>query len=267
MQGNPEKRPSRDFLVAIARRVSRDPQKEELPSIESMTKDSFGRTPGRPKALDIADPDPETAPPIRGMRPRNELFYDTGKEVARGYRRVVYDFDYWRNMRSTSRLFFALFNIPSSRILASVGYPTAFITAIAYACTLDLEIPDALLPLPTWTHFFPYQISPQPLILISSILSLLIIFRTNNSASRFDEARKMWGLMLNRSRDLVREALSFFPPTAVDESATLARWTMAFTVTLKCHLRPNEDLRGKVERFLTPGELELLMSADHKVPP
>jgi hypothetical protein len=47
--------------------------------------------------------------------------------------------------------------------------------------------------------------------LTSFALSLLLVFRTNASYERWDGARKMWGLVLNRSRDFVRQGLTYFP--------------------------------------------------------
>ena len=41
--------------------------------------------------------------------------------------------------------------------------------------------------------------------LTSFALSLLLVFRTNTSYSRWLYARKVWGGILNRSRDLVRQ--------------------------------------------------------------
>jgi len=38
----------------------------------------------------------------------------------------------------------------------------------------------------------------------SFALSLLLVFRTNASYARWDEARKMWGMVLNRTRDICR---------------------------------------------------------------
>ncbi len=45
----------------------------------------------------------------------------------------------------------------------------------------------------------------QLVALTSPALSLLLVFRTNASYERWDSARKMWGLVLNRSRDMVRQ--------------------------------------------------------------
>ncbi|XP_073389179.1 voltage-dependent chloride channel 1, chloroplastic-like [Physcomitrium patens] len=42
-----------------------------------------------------------------------------------------------------------------------------------------------------------------------SVLSLLLVLRTNSSYNRFDEARKFWGSNVNRTRDLVRQSLTW----------------------------------------------------------
>ena len=39
----------------------------------------------------------------------------------------------------------------------------------------------------------------------SVALSLLLVFRTNAGYGRWDEARKMWGQLINRSRDMIRQ--------------------------------------------------------------
>lgn len=44
--------------------------------------------------------------------------------------------------------------------------------------------------------------TPEPQGLTSFALSLLLVFRTNSSYGRFDEARKIWGGILNRARNL-----------------------------------------------------------------
>ncbi len=45
----------------------------------------------------------------------------------------------------------------------------------------------------------------EPFNLSSFALSLLLVFRTNSSYSRWLDARKIWGGVVNRSRDLVRQ--------------------------------------------------------------
>ena len=50
-----------------------------------------------------------------------------------------------------------------------------------------------------------YLEAPAPLSLTSFALSLLLVFRTNTSYGRWNEARVIWGGITNRSRDIVRQ--------------------------------------------------------------
>jgi hypothetical protein len=61
------------------------------------------------------------------------------------------------------------------------------------------------------------------------------------SYERWDGARKMWGLVLNRSRDFVRQGLSYFPSDRPELKEMLVRWTPAFSKSLMCHLRKDDD--------------------------
>ena len=207
-------------------------------------------------------------PPNKGMRKRDQLVYDEEKEISRSFRRSVFDFDYWANHRSTSRYFFHMVTLPNSRIIRSLGTPIAWVMGIAtLVCAQHTLCQNGIIP----AQFELGNLDMAPVSLTSFALSLLLVFRTNSSYGRFDEARKMWGLMLNRSRDIARQAVSFFPARDVQgnpnphASATFVRWTSVFTIALKCHLRPNEDLRGEASKLLSEEELELLMSAEHKV--
>jgi ion channel-forming bestrophin family protein len=202
------------------------------------------------------------------MRKREELVYDEEKEISRTFRRTVFDFDYWANHRSTSRYLFHMITLLNSRIIRSLGAPIAWIMTIAtLICAEHTLAQNGIIP----AQYEFGNLDLAPVSLTSFALSLLLVFRTNSSYGRFDEARKMWGLMLNRSRDIARQAVSYFPDRDVmgnynqHTKATFARWTAVFTIALKCHLRPNEDLRGEASQLLSADELELLMSAEHKV--
>jgi hypothetical protein len=110
-----------------------------------------------PNPLDI----PETSknpPAVRGMRPRNELKYDLEKERYREYRRVVYDFDYWANTRSTTRFFFHLLTLPSSRVIRDIFPAALFVTLFAAAIVADVpqSIVSALhITFPNWLAVRP----------------------------------------------------------------------------------------------------------------
>jgi ion channel-forming bestrophin family protein len=181
-----------------------------------------------------------------------------------------------------------ILSMSSSRILRDVSGPTAFLAGIStYVCVGYPGLAGAV-SLPEWAQYFPASADTLPLTLTGPILALLLVFRTENSYKRFDEARKMWGLMLNRTRDIVREAIAFFPDgSAEGESssegeassageasallamwhtkATFARWTIAFTLALRCHCRADEDLRTEVEGLLTEDEAAAVLSSEHRV--
>ena len=105
----------------------------------------------------------------------------------------------------------------------------------------------------------------QSLTITSFALSLLLVFRTNTSYGRFAEARSIWGMVLNRSRDLTRQAASFFPTATWDAKATFTRWTMCFSKCLLIHLRPHLSLRDEVAEVLGREELQILLAAEHPV--
>jgi ion channel-forming bestrophin family protein len=202
------------------------------------------------------------------MRPRDQLVIDEEKEISRTFRRAVFDFDYWANHRSTARYFFHIATLPTSRIIRSLAPPIAWCMFVAAAISLDHTLVQQVIIPAAWEIG---NLDVTPITLTSFALSLLLVFRTNSSYGRFDEARKMWGLMLNRSRDIARQAISYFPQKDLvtgnpnpHTTATFTRWCIAFTLALKCHLRPNENLRADASAVLSEDELELLMTAEHK---
>ena len=65
-------------------------------------------------------------------------------------------------------------------------------------------------PSPPSPHPCPLPPHPPPTRPPPEIISA---YRTNRSYQRWDEARKAWGLNINRSRDLVRQAVSWTDPT------------------------------------------------------
>jgi ion channel-forming bestrophin family protein len=99
----------------------------------------------------------------------------------------------------------------------------------------------------------------------SFALSLLLVFRTNSSYGRFDEARKLWGLLLNRSRDVVRQAVAFFPTDTWDAKATFARWVIIVSKALLCRLRADGSLRHEAGGVLGRAEMQPLLAAEHPV--
>jgi predicted membrane chloride channel (bestrophin family) len=53
-------------------------------------------------------------------------------------------------------------------------------------------------------------IGPQPHLLVSGALGLLLIFRTNTAYDRFWEGRRLWGFLISRVREVPRSARDCF---------------------------------------------------------
>ncbi|MGG6238248.1 bestrophin family protein [Nodosilinea sp. AN01ver1] len=74
----------------------------------------------------------------------------------------------------------------------------------------------------------------------SLVLGLLLVFRTNTSYERFWEGRKLWGSVVNLTRNLARQMwVAIATPEPGDREAKLAavRLLPAFAVAMKLHLR------------------------------
>ncbi|HEU4405943.1 MAG TPA: bestrophin family ion channel [Polyangiaceae bacterium] len=77
--------------------------------------------------------------------------------------------------------------------------------------------------------------------LAGTALSLLLVFRTNSSYDRFWEGRKLWGGIVNETRNLVRAA-GIFLQDAPDLHRLLGRWTATFPYAAAAGLRGEVDL-------------------------
>lgn len=73
--------------------------------------------------------------------------------------------------------------------------------------------------------------------LIGVALGLLIVFRNNCSYDRYWEGRKLWGGIVNASRNLVREGAVY-----AGDASELAKLVNAYALVLKQHLRNNKDI-------------------------
>lgn len=130
----------------------------------------------------------------------------------------------------------------SSRILAAVVW-SAIVTAGYEYWHYNIKFADRLPLLPLTVH-----------ILIGTSLGLLLVFRTNSSYDRFWEGRRMWGNIINESRNLARLgsiALSGVPELRLRMFA----WLTVFPVTAMHQLRGTVKELGAVCDQLPPGEL------------
>lgn len=187
---------------------------------------------------------------------------DKEKEEAMEYRRMVFDHEDWIRHRSSSRHGRHLASIVSSRVIMGLGPPVFSLTAFAAMVTIYNEaLADNVLP--TWLPLL--HISSLPFSLTAPALALLLVFRTNASYARFDEARKAWGMNVNRSRDVCRQALTFMrSPADASKLQSFLHYMAAFPYALKSHICEGGDLEEELDGLLEDAELASVVSASHR---
>ncbi|QQW36086.1 bestrophin family protein [Mycobacterium marinum] len=97
--------------------------------------------------------------------------------------------------------------------------------------------------------------------LMGLALGLLLVFRTNSSYDRFWEGRKLWGGIVNETRNLVRSASVYIKgdPALV---ARLTRWTATFAWASMHSLRGTKGLGPQIAE-LPPAEAQEVIDAQH----
>ncbi|GLC69357.1 hypothetical protein PLESTF_000820400 [Pleodorina starrii] len=155
--------------------------------------------------------------------------------------------------------------MPGSRIIRTLSHPMGVVLAWAalfgfYETCIESGVLPAYLPKLTLT-------SAEPQGLTSFALSLLLVFRTNSSYGRFDEARKIWGGILNRARNIANQAVTFIPPEDVAGREAVGKWTVGFCRALQAHLQEDADLRtelSKAQPRWSQQEIDMLCNAQHR---
>ena len=99
------------------------------------------------------------------------------------------------------------------------------------------------------------------------VLGLVLVFRTNTGHERWWEARKLWGGIVNQSRNIVIEALSYGEVLNFGSQESLWRkemvkWTVAFSFAARESLRNGKNFADLTD-LLCEQELEALKSAVH----
>lgn len=93
--------------------------------------------------------------------------------------------------------------------------------------------------------FRAFAIPDLLLTVIGAALTILLGFRTNAAYARWWEARTLWGGLVNQSRTLARQAITFVPALA----EPLVREQIAYIHALRCHLR-KQDPFPEIAPFL-----------------
>jgi putative membrane protein len=94
-----------------------------------------------------------------------------------------------------------------------------------------------------------------------AVLGLLLVFRTNAGYDRWWEGRKLWGGIVNQSRNLAIDALAYGPADAPWREQTV-RWAASFAHVAKSSLRGEQPSAAVVE-LLGSKAAEEIAAAPH----
>ena len=191
-------------------------------------------------------------------------------EESRMYRRTVYTHDDWVKHRAPNRFVRNAYSAFSSGIYKNVAGPVntvTFMAALVYFVNnwgktlISRRLPHLSLPM-------------APFTLSSASLGLLLVFRTNTGYQRWDEARKNWGMNINRTRDLVRMGTAWYDSTGVtperrqQDLSALALATWAFVRAMKRHLSPAQEdeaaFQEELFEKLPPEQARAIIKAKHR---
>ncbi len=110
-------------------------------------------------------------------------------------------------------------------------------------------------------RFHQFELTDKGHAIIGTPLSLLLVFRTNASYDRFWEARKIWGSIVNESRNLARSATALLAADAALVNR-LVRLGIAYPYACMSTLRGKHGI-GPVAAELDPAEADRLTHAQH----
>jgi putative membrane protein len=100
-----------------------------------------------------------------------------------------------------------------------------------------------------------------PLTIFGTVLALFLGFRVNSAYERWWEGRILWGLMINASRNLAREAIAFLPDApqqAIDLKRSIVLRHVAYVHALRCQLRRTSEC-PEVYQLLSKAEADEAM--------
>lgn len=139
--------------------------------------------------------------------------------------------------------------IPLSYVFGKIKYEVLFV--FVYASLIALE--------DRYIHIISISLPLAVPMVLGTVLSLLLAFKSNQAYDRWWEARIIWGAIVNDSRSLIRQVLCFADaPYAPDEARLwverITNRQIAWVYCLGQALRGEKDVE-KLRRYLTPEEL------------
>lgn len=177
-------------------------------------------------------------------------------------KRAFYSHEDWLKHRSSSRHMRHMMSSLSSRVILSLIPPVFTVTGISvvialYNTAVDLGLLPSFLPL-LHAASLPYELT-------APALALLLVFRTDASYSRYDEARKTWTKVISATKDFARQSTQLIRnPKDFPLKSHLLGYIMAFPLALKCHLIHGSDMRKDLQTLLGDDDLEFVLCSNHR---
>ncbi|WP_435011003.1 bestrophin family protein [Tundrisphaera lichenicola] len=112
-----------------------------------------------------------------------------------------------------------------------------------------------------WLNFDHISVPTTIHTLVGFALGTLLVFRTNTSYDRFWEGRKLWGSIVNESRNLARLS-SIHLKDDPQLFRSVVRWTVAWSHSVMNSLRGTTNLGPAAEK-LPPGEVQAVLESGH----
>ncbi len=100
--------------------------------------------------------------------------------------------------------------------------------------------------------------------LLSFVISMLLVFRTNTAYDRWWEGRKLWGSLVNNSRNLAMKLAAILPQAEKEQRLFFRKLIPAYAYALKNHLG-HKTLENELFDDLD-AELQQLINSDKHVP-
>ncbi|MGE3919560.1 MAG: bestrophin family protein [Gammaproteobacteria bacterium] len=114
----------------------------------------------------------------------------------------------------------------------------------------------------TLYHYFPQITFPfGPFELFGIVLGLLLVFRINAGHDRWWEARKIWGGIVNQSRNLAYDILSY--GTNITWKKETLRWVIAFPYACQETLSGEKLEPSILKKYFSERELATIYNGSH----
>ena len=113
-----------------------------------------------------------------------------------------------------------------------------------------------------WALQIRIGLEVAPFEIAGAVMGLLLVLRTNAGYDRWWEARKLWGGIVNQSRNVAISALAYGPADPTWRKRFVA-WTAAFPHVARCSLR-GEPLSSEVARLVGDEEASRIEASGHR---